>query len=733
MFTVNAVSAVCLVLMMIWLLSVLVNLLSRAKPRAEKIAYIRNFKRGKGVLIYLFTLPLFTVGISYVGVPFPEVLFRSIKQVVELVILKYDTSSVSVLLSESAFYSFVLYTSFFLVGANALMFVFSLASQHLSSFFNNLYFFTLSLRERVIIIGNNEGSRAIYRSESARARIIADKMSDGDAYSLYSEGIAYRQVSDFGDLIDRIIKKALRSSSRTYVILNSDDKTTLELCRLFISKMKAMPTHMRERFFGALHIYAFGDPRYRAIYEDVAGDALGSVSYVNKYQRVAMDFICDHPFTRFMTSEHIDYKTSYVREGVEINALMIGFGRTNQEIFLTSVANNQFIEAGPSGAVLKPVRYYIFDKDHAENNKNLNHTYNRYRNEMREASPDLYLPLPDHPASESFLKLDVNDTAFYKEIRRIITKSERHVNFIIIAYGTDLENIDMAQKLLEKRREWGVGRLTVFVKVREDIGAAAGLLDEPDCIIIGNESECVYDVERIISPETYRMARLRDGIYALEYEITEGRADTLTEKRVADIKARSGRDWFVKKTECERDSSLYCVLSLKSKLHMMGLDYLPRRDGEGLTREEYLEIYAGADRPDDTKYPIKADGKDIIHYTKDFAEGRRRDMAIHEHLRWNSYMISRGMIPATIEEILNETVECGGDIRHTNGKSYTLRRHGNLTTFEGLVSFRRMVAEREGCDEGEKDVIKYDYQILDDAHWLLDKMGYMIVRRKDAI
>ncbi len=30
--------------------------------------------------------------------------------------------------------------------------------------------------------------------------------------------------------------------------------------------------------------------------------------------------------------------------------------------------------------------------------------------------------------------------------------------------------------------------------------------------------------------------------------------------------------------------------------------------------------------------------------------------------------------------------------------------------------------------EESKDVIKYDYQLLDDAYWLLTKNGYKIVR-----
>ena len=68
-------------------------------------------------------------------------------------------------------------------------------------------------------------------------------------------------------------------------------------------------------------------------------------------------------------------------------------------------------------------------------------------------------------------------------------------------------------------------------------------------------------------------------------------------------------------------------------------------------------------------------------------------------------------------------------MRYTNGKNYALRRHGNLTTFEGLEEFRRMVAERDGRSEEEKDVIKYDYQLMDDAWWLLNKGGYIIVEK----
>jgi hypothetical protein len=105
-------------------------------------------------------------------------------------------------------------------------------------------------------------------------------------------------------------------------------------------------------------------------------------------------------------------------------------------------------------------------------------------------------------------------------------------------------------------------------------------------------------------------------------------------------------------------------------------------------------------------------------------------MAIHEHYRWNSFMISKGMIPSTIKQIKEEKIISNhGKERYTNGKNYSLRRHGNLTTFDGLLEFRKIIATRDNCSEEITDVIKYDYQLLDDAYWLLSKNGYKIVHK----
>ena len=99
-------------------------------------------------------------------------------------------------------------------------------------------------------------------------------------------------------------------------------------------------------------------------------------------------------------------------------------------------------------------------------------------------------------------------------------------------------------------------------------------------------------------------------------------------------------------------------------------------------------------------------------------------------------MISKGMVPATKDMIQNEKVLTADGEKYTNGKNYKLRHHGNLTTMDGLVQFRKMVAERDTKNGTKKselqtDVIKYDYQLMDDAFWLLDSCGYKIFKRPD--
>ena len=482
-------------------------------------------------------------------------------------------------------------------------------------------------------------------------------------------------------------------------------------------------------------VFVFGSPDNEAVFESIGQNSYGCIRYINKYQQTALDFIDRHPFSRYMTEAHIDKETSLVHEDVDLNVFMLGFGDTNRQLFLMSVANNQFVTGTPENPRLKPVHYYIVDRAESGNDRRLNHNYRHFDQFMAQIDKkEDYLPMPERPAAVHYLgetedghTLDIGSGRFYEILHAHMTRTKT-LNFVIIAFGTDFENIDMAKMLAAKWTEWGIKDGAIFVKVR-NAGQAAQLLGDENehiCHLIADEKECAFRIDKIENERIYRMAMMRNFAHDLEYQIKNAPESVAIDQGfVTTSHYQSRQQWYVnnKKRPVDRQSSLYCCLSLRSKLQMMGLDYCPKgtENIKPLTEEQYLQWYAGDDRPQQ-EY-LGGLTKPVTKYTNDFRISRRRTMAIQEHLRWNSFMLSRGYVPASIEQIKEKN----------KGKDPNRRTHGNLTTFEGLERFRQIVAEQTGKSEEQTDVIRYDYQILDEAYWLLDDNGMMIYDRADPM
>lgn len=721
------VTVLCLAILCVGLIYVLKNFISKARP--EKIAFLRSFRKGKGAIIYVTAIPLYLIGYLHAGQKFLPALFGSITESVQLIVLGYKIANIQGLMQENPLYNFTIYFTFVLVTINAVIFTLSLTHQHIWCFFQSLKA-KATRKDKLFIFGNNPENISIYRSDDKRSKVIIDNVSPQESEKLYMHRISFISTDSCEEPVSDIFKVATKFDRECVVVVNTlDDEKNINICRSIIDKIAVADDNVKDRLFLNTKIFVFGNPKYKAIYDDIVSGGFGCIHYVNKYQKIAMDFIDKYPLTKFMDEKQIDYDSFLVKDGVDINVLFVGFGKTAQQIFLTSVANNQFLTKGASDPELKKVNYYIFDKAEAENNKNLNHSYYRYKHECSSLDPKDYLPLPDHPAEEKYFRLDINDPKFYTQIMNVAKGNPNNSNFIVIAFGSDLENIDMAQKLVEKRKEWGIENLVIFVKVRnwhkEDT-----MIGDSGCYFFGYEKDVVYNIDKIIGDRIFRMAQMRNEVYELEYAIHSTPDIVVDAECIKKNHDAAYRGWHTAKSQLERESSLYCCLSLRSKLNLMGLDYCEKESDRGvaLSESEYMAIYAGNDLPDTSKYSVTADGKPIVNYTLDFPVSGRRTMAIHEHLRWNSFMISKGIIPSSRAQIEGEKTVKNGKERFTNGKNYAVRRHGNLTTFEGLVEFRKILAARDKSSELDKDVIKYDYQLLDDAYWLLDAAGYKIIK-----
>lgn len=730
MYVYTIFSAIALVLLLFVTIHFLVNIIKR--DRESRISYLRHFKKGNCLIIYFIAIPLYYMGYVYDGYGKFTSIFNAMSKVAGCVVLRYDTEPLEALMVNNGLFSITVYICFVLILINAALLGFSLLQQVLWSWRQGLKF-KYSKQEKLYIFGYNEENVSIYQSDSKRMKAIIGKMSKDNCADLYIKNILFFAEDNLKKFSDEIFeKKKLLDHKNIFIVNLKDDEKNAELCNYLITKIEELSEKTNKKdLFSDLQIYVFGDPKFEAIYLNLENLSHGCIHYINKYRQIAIDFIDRHAFTKYMNSDQIDYNTSLIREGVDINVLMIGFGKTNRQIFLTSVANSQFLQRQGDTYTLKKVNYHIFDKEEAQKDKNLNHKYYRFNQEINESNEQEYLPLPSIPANDQMhCSLDVNAPDFYKTVKEIITANKKDANFIFIGFGTDLENVDMGQKIIEKKQEWGIDNLIVFVKVR-NCKIKFDVFEREDCILIANEQDIVYNIEEIVDDKMTNMAMMRNRIYALEWEMSDGafKSKEITAEDAQKIFYQADREWYLNKKQIERESSLYCCVSLRSKLNMMNLDYCLQNENDepALSEAEYMSIYAGEDKPE--YYSLLVQGKKKVKYPVDFSDSRRSVLATQEHYRWNSYMLTKGMIPATKAQILTEQIEKDGKLKYTNGKNYDVRRHGNITTMDGLVQFRKMIAQRDGKTEEQTDVIKYDYQILDDAYWFLTTNGYKIIKK----
>lgn len=750
---INIITFICLILLVIQIVYFGYNLLVKTRnDRTKRIKFIRSFKKGKFAMIYFIAIPLYMLAYfynNYETITFLEAFFKAMSKTVLLVVLRFEFPDILPLMNVNSFYEFTVYFCFTLVTINAILFSFSLFGQNIWHWFG-VKIFKWSRKEKLIIIGNNEDNHNVYLSDIDRfSKILIDDFTNEDIDKLYFAKILYKQGFTI-KFIDDILKKYKKTNIKIVInnyktdlrygkfYVEQDDEKNIKIANQIIDILNNYSND--DELLSKVNIYIFGDPKFESVYTEIMEKGFGTFTYINKYQKVAIDFINKFPLTKFMNEKQIDYNTTFIKPNIDINVILIGFGKANSQIFLTSVANNQFLTSDCNNKpVIKKVDYHIFDREKTENDKNLNHNYYRFKNEIELINKEHYLPLPDLPANEYFDKLDINDKNFYVDIKKILGKSKDNVNYIIIAFGSDLENIDLAQKLVQKKQEWEIENLNIFVKVRKSSNESKELT-KYGCHYIGNEKDIVFNINNIINDKFYNMALMRDEVYGIEYKIKEEGLKLITNSILKENHLSVRYKWHIKKTQIERESNLYGCLSIRSKLNLLGFDCITKDEVlnnpnkyEVVSEEEYMKVYAVKDKlkvldcdisiDDDAINPLE--GKRIYDYPLVFLETKRKNLAILEHQRWNSFMISKGMIPSSIKQIesLNDKGEC------TKGKNYAFRRHGNITTFDGLITFRKLVSKITKDDERKTDVICYDYQILDDAYWLLNKNGYVIVKK----
>ena len=619
---------------------------------------------------------------------------------------------------------------------------------------------------RILIVGNNKENKSIYKSVERKDKclLLVPKTDDFNELSKQDIKAIMAKVTDtsneidtantFASFINKTLSNAIESNKKCTIIINTqNDEINLHICHQAALIMKnylsdfqstinngsasdEAKTQSKDKIInalGKLRIIVFGKREHEAIYLQLQNESFGIIKYYNKYRLTAFDFIAENPLTESFTEELQDkyIDNACVSEKLDFNVLLVGFGETNQEIFKVSVTNNQYIEkADNSIPQLKKVNYHIFDKSDDMVDKSLNRTVFRYEDEFLESvssekNADDYFPLAKTPALVKTHKLDVNSNSFFKTVKAICTSNPDSVNQIIIAFSNDLEDIEIAQKLVERKHEWNADNISIFVKVRNDL--PCGIINNArtfDFKTFGNEEMLVFNYKKIMRNSVENLAIQRHAMYNYEGNRKDGRKVSIEENNID-----SRYNWHTSLGNTRRESNIFNILSLRMKMQLLGLDFtksaLPENCGDIVkTNDEYFSVYAKDNLPK-IEIPIEnAANKDIYSYESikqedDFKTNNiRNNLTVQEHYHWNAFMMCQGFIP------MKKSVTSA---KFT--KDYNNRLHSNLCSFEGLFDFRRYISSISGCTEESADVIKYDYQLMDDAWWFLNSEGYTVYKR----
>ncbi len=691
--------------------------------RKERIKLFKNFKKGKFALIYLASIPLYAVNFYNNGYNAGGSFLKAMKSTIDLIVLKFDYDSVSKLMSENTVFAIAMSLCFTLVTLNAAMFTFSLCGRALTNAVN-LFIIRHFSKNIFVVIGNNQHNFEIINSASKRkTRIILmgrpDEEAKDEMFAARRAFVPLKESDDAGKKLTSLLGP-LNKIKVTVIVNTKDDRLNLTVSEDLsnLAKEQNLDNLLYDSSLG-LSVYVFCAPENESAFACVEHDSGGRVHRINKYNMIAADFVSKHPFTAYMDENYIDYKNAAVYEDVSVNTVIIGFGKTNQQIFLSTVSDITLMQIDKNGNyVQKPVNYFIFDKADSINHKNLNHSYFRYVREYAQLQKrkDEYLPLPPLPANYEFFKRDINSHLFYDEIKQCLSSGKKNIGYIIISCSDDMGNVDLALKISETLREWALGfPVYVFVKIRDNNLSkkisSKELYADYDLIPFGEEKTLIYDIDRICNLFSERLAKRAHLVYSVSDELASN-----PEVDLAVLKKKASDSWYAF-TNVQRVSNTHACQGIRVKLNLCGYD-IGNKNSEDLSKQ-FVSEYENGNPVIRSKAPFE--GRKAVLYDNASLEkdSLRKRLAIQEHCRWNAYMCCAGCLPATIEEIK----------KYKNNVLLKSRKHGNMTNHAGLIEYRKLAAVRDKSTEEDRDVIRYDFQLMDDVKWLLGTEDLKITKK----
>lgn len=786
------------------------------KDHYDLINFLGNYKKGVFSLVYLAVFFVQLANHLFVDNTLTlSGIFNVINNTINSFVLSINLDELSSFINHSNFYALSVRIVYIIVLINLCLFIISICLPFILR-----VILTSKIKRKdecVIFIGyNNKTSEIIKTIDKKYSFILVDNFTNEEKLNLmkkvyYFVNLNEENYSDLKTRLTKLIKKL--KLKKVHIIIDKENNDNLIITKVVSDLIQTINLDSHD-----INGYVLGEDQNKDAFFYYIKKSMGRIHYVNKYQIIAFDFISKYPLTEFMNNDHIDYNNGLLKESTNMNVYLVGFGNVNKHLLSASICNNQFIYQDNNTLKNKLVNYFIYDKNDHLSDKNLNHYLNRFTNETFDNE---YLSKEVRTSNINLRSThDINSTEFYLTVQEDIKNSkETDINYIIVSIGSELENIDLTYKLLTKLSEWNVlGTTKVFCRIQNskyldndslkksqteymsstnqiklnmfgnEINQSIIKEKQTNTTLFypfGIEDKLIYNLDNILNNEIETLGKLRHLIYYLEYDKSSTNDNTIIDSNSFNkLLKESNTSWYYDLTQIQRDSNLYVLYNLKTKLQLLGFDYVKSSEEynqelyDTSSFEEFNNIYLKNSTIKESfkmKYIQDNQTFEKSFYESDkFYEGSTRwNLAVQEHYRWNAYHLAHGIVPPSIDVILSD-VNNGKDI---NGK----RTHPNITTMDGLKRYAKIMAvknyvidtikkqlqnkneaienikylskkiasdmvsnnydkyelEFEKLDKDIKekylnnnDVIKYDFQFLDDIEWLFKVNNYQLLKRK---
>lgn len=408
-------------------------------------------------------------------------------------------------------------------------------------------------------------------------------------------------------------------------------------------------------------------------------------SAFDHYELISREFSFNYNLAYYLPKGFIE--NGVLKEDKKISVVMLGFGKTGYAVYKSCLMNNQFVTVKDGKYAAYQIDFHLFDKDATAFNKPLISYYrhqDKYNFKRKNALPPIELT-----ARVKKYVMDV-EGQINDELVNIINSDDDHFVFYIVSLSNGLDNTALASKL---RGMTSPSNSIIFYNIDYKNESLTG---SSNLIPFGYKSEILrHDV--ITNDELYKLAAINNEAYF----------------KIKGMKPKNFNELDV----FEKLSNIYADINLKFKLNILGLDLTNDKDVEGITKEEYLNIYASNTNKDFT----------YDDYSSYFEINTRIALAYQEHLRWANFYVVNGFNPMNLDEIYYEE----GRIIH---KNLGIKKHACLTSYEGLDILHKYELQMyldNGVNKTINDVetYKYDLQLMDNLYDTLMNAGYKIIRK----